>query len=156
MRSRGKPTPLIAFVAAAVSLVLIFVWIASAWVTFIVWPTDGSWNGITAGHLFFHGEGQRTNAFEWYLGRTDEPFRWGFSYYRYGPVYGIDVPLWLLATISLTVTVIAWRMGATSRMRRLLGRCVQCGYDRAGLAPSATCPECGLCPAELLNTHHTT
>jgi hypothetical protein len=32
---------------------------------------------------------------------------------------------------------------ARRRIRRRKGRCASCGYDRAGLAEGAACPECG-------------
>lgn len=58
-------------------------------------------------------------------------------------------PIWSgLAIDTLFYGVIAWGLllapGAIRRCRRRRGgRCVKCGYDRAGLAAGAACPECG-------------
>ncbi len=46
----------------------------------------------------------------------------------------------LLAAIP---TALAWRLDTLARRREKLGACPSCGYDRAGLAFSAPCPECG-------------
>jgi hypothetical protein len=58
-------------------------------------------------------------------------------------------PIWSgLAIDTLFYGTIAWvplfLPGTLRRWRRRrTGRCIKCGYDRAGLAPNAACPECG-------------
>lgn len=55
--------------------------------------------------------------------------------------------LWV-PTVAL-VAPVAWLWGArASRVGdRKNGRCAGCGYDLAGLAPHAPCPECGPTPS---------
>jgi hypothetical protein len=59
------------------------------------------------------------------------------------------VPIWSgLAIDTLFYGTIAWGLlflpGTLRRSRRRRGgRCLKCGYDRAGLASEAACPECG-------------
>jgi hypothetical protein len=65
----------------------------------------------------------------------------------FGPIAGSDtvIPLWpLLATLAAT-TAWLWRGFLRERRRRRAGRC-PCDYTRAGLAPTAPCPECGARP----------
>lgn len=50
--------------------------------------------------------------------------------------------------VGLTGSLIGGLLGrglrfATGRYRRIHGRCVVCGYPRAGLASDSVCPECG-------------
>jgi len=50
------------------------------------------------------------------------------------------IPLWLIAiTLALPPAYLEYRR----RKKPQPGCCVKCGYDRAGLAPDAKCPECG-------------
>ena len=57
------------------------------------------------------------------------------------PMYHlIQVPVWIpLACCAVGGAVVWWRQAR--RQRR--GTCEVCGYDLAGLAPGAVCPECG-------------
>jgi hypothetical protein len=58
-------------------------------------------------------------------------------------------PIWTgFALNTLFYAAIAWGLwqvplAIRRRRRRRLNRCVKCGYDRAGLAGDAACPECG-------------
>jgi hypothetical protein len=62
--------------------------------------------------------------------------------YSNGWIFGISV----LYPVALTLlpTALLWY---TDRRRARQGHCGSCGYDRAGLAPTAACPECGAKPA---------
>ena len=59
-------------------------------------------------------------------------------------------PIWSGLLINIVVYALAWgvllfALGWVRRARRRAnGRCTGCGYDRAGLAPHAACPECGV------------
>ncbi len=53
------------------------------------------------------------------------------------------MPLWIpAALLSIACGVLTWRDGRPWRRSRN-GFCPKCNYDRAGLAPAASCPECG-------------
>lgn len=51
------------------------------------------------------------------------------------------IPHWLVIALASTPWLF-WRLNRAARRRRS-GHCARCGYDRAGLAPEAPCPECG-------------
>jgi hypothetical protein len=52
------------------------------------------------------------------------------------------LPLWIPFAAFAFPTAILFHRDRPSARRRA-GRCVKCGYDRAGLVPGAVCPECG-------------
>jgi hypothetical protein len=57
----------------------------------------------------------------------------------------VDAPLWMLLPFLCVPTSFAWMAYAHAR-RRSGGSpdvCPKCGYDRAGIAGDARCPECG-------------
>jgi hypothetical protein len=56
---------------------------------------------------------------------------------------GAIIPFWVLLLPTLLATAAAWRLDARARRRARAGLCATCHYDRAGLATSAVCPECG-------------
>ena len=70
-------------------------------------------------------------------------FLWGFNYYALRGLHKVMVPLWFPALLSLLATAAAWRADAKYLRRAREGACLACGYDRAGLAAGAVCPECG-------------
>ncbi len=60
----------------------------------------------------------------------------------------VSIPLWIPGVLSAAVLVPPVLRTARRRRRFKAGRCPRCGYDLAGLAPAAVCPECGRSPAE--------
>lgn len=54
-----------------------------------------------------------------------------------------SIPLWVLLALIAAPTAWLWRRDRRLRRALAAGFCASCGYDRAGLAPDAVCPECG-------------
>ncbi len=61
-----------------------------------------------------------------------------------GVLVTVHVPLWMVQVVLAVPTAWLWRR---DRRRARAGLCAACGYDLAGLAPSAPCPECGKAPS---------
>jgi hypothetical protein len=55
----------------------------------------------------------------------------------------MKVPLWMPFALWAIPTITLFALDLASARRRRMGQCAKCGYDRAGLAPGAVCPECG-------------
>lgn len=69
-------------------------------------------------------------------------FNWSCNYGG-TPYWGyVVIPLWPFVLISIAITAAAWRMDTLAQRRKRIGGCPACGYDRAGLAADAPCPEC--------------
>ncbi len=62
-----------------------------------------------------------------------------------GGDWSLSIPLWLPAALSMLVTALAWRLDTLARRRARLNLCPKCDYDRTGLVggAGAVCPECG-------------
>ncbi|MCC6969685.1 MAG: hypothetical protein IT434_05630 [Phycisphaerales bacterium] len=54
----------------------------------------------------------------------------------------VVLPLWIPWLIALGFSAWFLRDHRREKMRRMIGRCPACGYDRSGLPQSAPCPEC--------------
>lgn len=92
------------------------------------WETWLGWNDeITA-----YGAQQRSRAIVWTSGEVAT----GFWYAR--------VLLWPIPLLLCTPAAFLLHSGVRARRRALTGICAACGYNLAGLAPSALCPECGI------------
>lgn len=78
----------------------------------------------------------------WDWERRDEALRW-LPRYETEPRQSwtlIAIPLWAPLLLAGVPTGLMCLRG---RNRRAAQQCAACGYDLAGLAPGAVCPECG-------------
>jgi hypothetical protein len=107
----------------------------------ITWTTDSPVDNVPGKPLasaFFHyPEGWSIRASgtlsSW---RSVQFLCW--TYVNYGSL--VKTPLWMPPLVFACPSAIMWER----RLRRKRqGACVNCGYDLAGLPPSAVCPECG-------------
>jgi hypothetical protein len=155
MKPHARIRKTIKWGGAAVTALLVAAWIGSAW-----W--DLEWGGpshpntpqlfglaiegeIALGrqvspHNFLVEPGAYVervsprNSFQWWFGLERKP-RWTMVF----------IPIWSLAASAAILTATAWRLDALARRRAraALNVCSKCGYDRAGIAANAKCPECG-------------
>ena len=127
------------------SIVLCTVWIGSA---FVECGYEDPYR-----HLLYLYEGE----FSYYhISLTDKSsggvLKWNshpYSGLRWLPKHGptnlgwfVVLPLWPFVLVSTATTAAAWRMDTLAQRRKRFGGCPACGYDRAGLAADAPCPEC--------------
>ena len=154
---------------AAVTVLLVVVWIGSGWWSSPVDILSGSWIEMAKGRLLCGtwnenaalpaDDAKRTVArildLDYIYGGLLGPkspslhmfgqFRW----IRDGNDWILAIPYWVLVLAILPVTATAWRLDTLARRRARIGFCPKCGYDRTGLARDggAKCPECGSAPA---------
>ncbi len=131
-----------------VCVVLLAVWISSAW--WRVWREfpDNSWVAIGDGSVEV---GRWTSAIikrverpGWHVRMGRGTFRWWFFWLDEKAITERSVPLWLPLVVVLAPTAAAWRRDVIALRRWRVGRCPKCGYDLRGLGPgSVVCPECG-------------
>jgi hypothetical protein len=132
---------------AAVTLLLVVVWIGSGWVSagrygfqyhiliaggcvIPQWPTGG--NGD------YPAPGWVCTCHHWHV------TRWWPFLNDSGAWVRLYIPIWLLAVMAALLAGTARYFDTLARRRARLNLCPKCGYDRAGLAASAVCPECGM------------
>jgi len=136
-------TCLWAFAALAV------VWFFSVWFDVEWWDASGVRGGISRGRLVIDFDvpwpGYQSGwqiAHEW-IARERRPLIWE-SEVRWEPNWRrAAIPIWQILFWIGAVTVIAWRLDVISERRARRGMCRGCGYDLAGIAKGARCPECG-------------
>jgi hypothetical protein len=131
---------------AAVTLLLVVVWIWSGWWWARVWTSPFSCLTAHCGRLLYGYPDIDDFSGPPTLGRYhDGGFHLAWSWYRGDVDFAmptIGVPLWPFACVALLTTVTAWRLDTLAR-RRAHTHCPKCNYDRAGIAKDAACPECG-------------
>jgi hypothetical protein len=149
MNPHARSWKMMKWASAAVCMVLVGVWVASAW-WWIRWErSDGGWIGVLGGSLLVTSDGPERVGL---VAPGLHALRWHGSFH-WLPMHILSrtpfvlVPLWPIALIFVVPTLIAWRLDTLARRRARIGNCTTCNYDRRGLPGASPCPECGAVPA---------
>ncbi len=135
---------------AGLTVLLVVVLVVSGWVSvarvgatgFNVWVMDGGFGASIPWTPEREGIAYWENDYA-----TRPRFKWGFVWESGWGATGFHFALWPAALLSLLPTFAAWRADTKHLRRAREGACPACGYNRAGLAPGAVCPECGAAPS---------
>lgn len=128
-----------------VSVLLLAVWVGSAYVT-CYWMLGAEHDiAVNKGRLFYQWaqptNHSRLSTFRWWTNPQPQvSLAWYYGRLNVG--WFVMIPVWFFVALSLATTATAWRMDIIARRKGRLGKCPACGYDRTGLAPAAPCPEC--------------
>ncbi len=131
---------------AGLTVLLVVVWIGSGWLE-IGWSNQYSLemyvsSGIVGG--IYDPSAPPSFSSGVFSGGAHEPsLNWRFGSGVFNKGRFMAIPLWPAVLLSLLATAAAWRADAKYLRRARVGSCAACGYDRAGLAAGAVCPECG-------------
>jgi hypothetical protein len=139
--------------AAAITVLLAAVWVASGW-----WVVAWHWASTANVKGFSVGAGRlRASKFEtsssdwgpwpgaihsWRVSETGEHaplWLHGLYWKRTRQVVDVEGPLWIPGSASLLAALILFRLDR----RQGPGLCPRCRYDLSATPPSAPCPECG-------------
>jgi hypothetical protein len=145
MKPRPRIRKTIKWGGLALGLLLAGVWVRSEFATeaYITSRLEAGWDQGCVWML----PGPEVNRFRGYVRLAN--FGPRKRYWRplisfHSPSWWVIIPLWLPLAPTLLATAAAWRLDALARRRARAGVCPKCDYDRAGLASSAVCPECGM------------
>jgi hypothetical protein len=128
-----------------VSVLLLTVWVGSAYVT-CLWVSGSRHEIAVDKGLIFYQWCQPTirpeaPALRWWTSSQSE-ISFALEQGAFSDGWFVIIPVWFFVALSLVTTAAAWRMDIIARRKSRLGMCPACGYDRTGLAPAAPCPEC--------------
>ncbi|HVU63664.1 MAG TPA: hypothetical protein VHC70_06795 [Phycisphaerales bacterium] len=150
MKPHSRIRKTIKWGGAAVTVLLVVVWIGSArWVVgrdarspagFDVVVMSGS---VACGHLPAFRFGGKA---KWWIADGEGRVCWLPHREGGGPIWYVSLPLWPLVAAVGLASFTAWRLDTLARRRERAARlnlCPKCNYNRAGLAADAKCPECG-------------
>ena len=132
---------------AALTVLLVVVWVGSGW-------NSTGWISPT-GHAIYAEEGVVGVGYSpWFYGKLMNagwyriPHRFRLVWW-WTPVpttsgdWFIGLATWPLVAVSLATTALAFRLDSLARRRAYMNLCKNCHYNRTGLASDAVCPECG-------------
>ena len=149
MKPHPKIRKTVKWGGAAVSVLLLVVWVGSGWV-WVRW--DGShWGAVVQSGVISFLD-YRSPVPPEYQGWTSMvhphafPLLWSFQSEAAQFAYRYSVPLWAPLLTCILPPLIAWRLDTLARGRARVDSCPKCNYDRTGLAAGAVCPECGTAP----------
>jgi hypothetical protein len=137
---------------AAVTVLLVVVWVGSRWGG--AWYYGKQFHASVGGGRFqldyysngapFVATGFSAGIDEWPIGPRFELC----GFFRFNPTAWV---VWMsilpLAAVPGAASLCAWRLDTLARRRAKLNPCAKCGYDRTGISKDAKCPECGAVPA---------
>ncbi len=131
---------------AAVTVLLVAVWIGSGWST-VIWQTSDRRFRVTlqSGRIglaeMFAKQDPKTSG--WHFSTGDRRFDWMWARHTGRNFDARWLPMWVPALAAAMTTAMAWRRDALARRRARQNLCSTCNYDRTGLDAAAVCPECG-------------
>ena len=134
----------------AVTVLLAVLWLWSKTLQFSWIPAGGFGIEMAHGCLLLdipcsyrardhHPPSLRVESAYWFTRRDWWKPRWDSD----GWWTRVLIPIWLPAVVMCSAAMTAWRLDTVARRRARVGHCTKCGYDRAGIAGDAKCPECG-------------
>lgn len=132
--------------APIAAILIVCLWLSSLYRNHVFQYFDKQWVEVRGGYVLigFDESGVRMPEQPLYsIQQFAFPTEWWFVVVNTPTRKVVQVPLWSVLLIALACSAIAWWPKCVALSRRLGGRCICCGYSRAGLAPEATCPECG-------------
>ncbi len=151
-RATRARSPVMKWVATLVAVLLAGAWAGTSVVSVVYKPKVGT--------TYIVGSGLFTIAHEPFM--TEElpdlifPMGWSLSRHSFEMSYrpymylngagaweATEIALWPFVVLAVGGALWFWWRDAMLRRRERMGACVQCGYDRVGLAEDAACPECG-------------
>lgn len=135
--------------SAALAAILFIAWIASGWYSAGAMSSAGYGVSVRNGYVVITrivGGTRPPIRSTGISGPRPFHMRWlAPTFERANGWYAI-LPFWALTPVAATAAATAWRLDVLARRRDRLRLCEKCGYDRAGLAAEAKCPECGSAP----------
>ena len=154
MRLHPRIRKTIKYGGAALTVLLVVVWIGSGSRCFSCWNRWGLALRVSGGQIvLFYTPNENDHGSEFRFARQDFIIELQPYFPRRianGPnvCWGFFLPLWMLAAMMLLLTALAFRLDTLARRRERMNLCQKCGYDRTGLASDTVCPECGApsCP----------
>lgn len=152
--TRKKFRKAIKWGGAAATVLLVVVWVGSAWCALdwddganhCWWIAQGS---IGATRLDIPRPPREPMWGSTFLSLRDRAlyFKWWPSAYADTVASIVSIPIWLFIVPLSVAVAAAWRIDARAMQHLRTSSCLGCNYPRHGLPAAAVCPECGSPPA---------